>query len=36
MIFQTTALSIAVGKGNYNIVELLLSHPKIDVNKCTI
>ena len=30
--FQSTALNIAVERGNSEIIQLLLSNPKIDVN----
>ena len=31
-IFQKTALHVAIEKGNIEIIRILLSNPKIDVN----
>lgn len=36
ILIQKTALHIAAEKGNSKIIQLLLSHPKIDINFISI
>lgn len=36
LVFNKTSLHIAVEKGNIEIVELLLKHPRIDINSQSI